>query len=92
MNTKHTIKTSTLTFAAILLTASLSSQTASSAEFKLTASSSHPPVVPWVKTIKDYVVPESTKIAKALGHTLKWTEAYAGALYNFKNTQGRGTN
>jgi TRAP-type C4-dicarboxylate transport system substrate-binding protein len=86
MNTKHTIKTSTLTFAAILLTASLSSQTASSAEFKLTASSSHPPVVPWVKTIKDYVVPESTKRAKALGHTLKWTEAYAGALYNFKNT------
>ena len=29
---------------------------------------------------------ESTKRAKALGHTLKWTEAYAGALYNFKNT------
>ena len=56
------------------------------AEFKLTASSSHPPVVPWVKTIKDFVVPESTKRAKALGHTLKWTEAYAGALYNFKNT------
>ena len=56
------------------------------AEFKLTASSSHPPVVPWVKTIKDFVVPESTKRAKVLGHTLKWTEAYAGALYNFKNT------
>ncbi len=56
------------------------------AEFRLTASSSHPPIVPWVKTIKDYVVPESVKRAKALGHTIKWTEAYAGALYNFKNT------
>ena len=55
-------------------------------EFKLTASSSHPPVVPWVKTLQDYVVPESAKRAKALGHTIKWTEAYAGALYNFKNT------
>ena len=55
-------------------------------EFKLTASSSHPPVVPWVKTIQDFVVPESAKRAKALGHTIKWTESYAGALYNFKNT------
>ena len=54
--------------------------------FNLTASSSHPPVVPWVAVIKNFVVPESVKRAKALGHTIKWTEAYAGALYNFKNT------
>lgn len=59
---------------------------AKAAEFKLTASSSHPPVVPWVMTIKDFVVPEAVKRAKKLGHTIKWTEAYAGALYNFKNT------
>ena len=56
------------------------------ADFKLTASSSHPPVVPWVKTIQDFVVPESVKRAKALGHDIEWTEAYAGALYNFENT------
>jgi TRAP-type C4-dicarboxylate transport system substrate-binding protein len=56
------------------------------ANFSMTASSSHPPVVPWVKTIQDYVVPESMKRARALGHSIKWTEAYAGALYNFKNT------
>ena len=55
-------------------------------EFKITASSSHPPVVPWVSVIKNYVVPEASKRAKALGHSIKWTEAYAGALYNFKNT------
>jgi len=60
--------------------------TVNAADFKLTASSSHPPVVPWVKTIKDFVVPESVKRAKALGHNIEWTEAYAGALYNFKNT------
>ena len=55
-------------------------------EFKITASSSHPPVVPWVAVLKNYVVPEASKRAKALGHTIKWTQAYAGALYNFKNT------
>ena len=56
------------------------------AEFKLTAGSSHPPIVPWAKALPDFIVPESTKRAKALGHTLKWTEAYSGSLYNFKNT------
>ncbi len=57
-------------------------------EFKLTAGSSHPPIIPWVGTIKNHVVPESVKRLKAAGgkHTIKWTEAYAGALYNFKNT------
>ena len=59
---------------------------AAAKEIKLTASSSHPPVVPWVATIKNHVVPEAVKRAKKLGHTIKWTEAYAGALYNFKNT------
>ena len=43
--------------------------TVNAADFKLTASSSHPPVVPWVKTIKDFVVPESVKRAKASGKT-----------------------
>jgi len=56
------------------------------AEFKLTASSSHPPKIPWIKTIKDHVVPQAAKRAKTLGHTIKWTEAYGGVLYNFKNT------
>ncbi|MFC1664859.1 C4-dicarboxylate TRAP transporter substrate-binding protein [Pseudomonadota bacterium] len=71
---------------AALVAGGLSSPAAYAKEFKLTASSSHPPVVPWVKTIKDFVVPEAAKRAKALGHTIVWTEAYAGALYNFKNT------
>ena len=64
----------------------ISPSPATAADFKLTASSSHPPVVPWVKTIQDHVVPESVKRAKALGHNIEWTEAYAGALYNFQNT------
>lgn len=62
------------------------SSVATAGTFQLTASSSHPPVIPWVKTIQDFVVPESVKRAKALGHEIKWTEAYAGALYNFQNT------
>lgn len=71
---------------AVGITASFGQNAAYADQFKLTASSSHPPVVPWVKTIQDFVVPESVKRAKKLGHDLIWTEAYAGALYNFKNT------
>ena len=57
-------------------------------EFKLTAGSSHPPIIPWVGAIKNHVVPESNRKLKAMGspHSIKWTEAYAGALYNFNNT------
>jgi TRAP-type C4-dicarboxylate transport system substrate-binding protein len=56
--------------------------------FKLTAGSSHPPVVPWVGVIKNYVVPQSVARLKAMGNkdTIQWTQAYAGALYNFQNT------
>jgi len=56
--------------------------------FKLTAGSSHPPIIPWVGTIHNFVVPESNRRLKAMGSPdrIKWTEAYAGALYNFKNT------
>ena len=56
--------------------------------WKLTAAASHPPIIPWVATIKNHVVPQSNKRLKEIGspHTIKWTEAYAGALYNFKNT------
>lgn len=60
--------------------------TGQAAEFALTASSSHPPIVPWVANLKNYVVPEAAKRAEALGHKITWTEAYAGALYNFENT------
>ena len=69
-----------------LFVVSTMSLAATAKEFRLTASSSHPPVVPWVKTIQDFVVPESVKRAEKLGHKIIWTEAYAGALYNFKNT------
>jgi TRAP-type C4-dicarboxylate transport system substrate-binding protein len=57
-------------------------------EYRMTAGSSHPPVLPWTAPIKDLVVPESNKILKQLGlpDTIKWTEAYGGALYDFNNT------
>lgn len=61
---------------------------AQAAEFKMTAGSSHPPIIPWVGAIKNHVVPESVKRLEAMGgkNSIKWTEAYAGALYNFQNT------
>ena len=59
---------------------------ANAAEFKMTAGSSHPPVVPWAKALPELIVPQSAERAAALGHSIEWTEAYAGALYNFQNT------
>lgn len=55
-------------------------------EIRLTAGSSHPPVVPWVTVLRDHIVPESAKRAAAAGYPIRWTEAYGGALYNFQNT------
>ncbi|WP_170328215.1 C4-dicarboxylate TRAP transporter substrate-binding protein [Ruegeria arenilitoris] len=52
----------------------------------LTAGASHPPVSPEVGAIKEVVVPRSVEQLQSLGHKVEWTEAYAGALYNFKNT------
>jgi len=57
-------------------------------EYKMTIGSSHPPVLPWTQPLKDLIVPVSNKVLKELGipDTIKWTEAYAGALYDFNNT------
>lgn len=57
-------------------------------EWKLTAGASHPPTVPWVRAIGDHVVPESNRMLREMGapDTIAWTEAYAGTLYNFRNT------
>lgn len=56
-------------------------------KIKLTAASSHPPVLPWVEAITNHVVPETNKRLKAMGseHEILWTEAYAGALFNAAN-------
>ena len=57
-------------------------------EYKMTIGSSHPPVLPWTIPLHTLIVPESNKRLKAAGSpdTIKWTEAYAGALYDFNNT------
>lgn len=61
---------------------------ASAAEYKMTAGSSHPPVLPWTIPLKTLIVPDSNKILKQAGipDTIVWTEAYGGALYDFQNT------
>lgn len=55
---------------------------------KLTIASSHPTTVPWVGVMHSHVVPEANRRLKAMGskHSIKWTEAYGGTLYKFKNT------
>lgn len=57
-------------------------------DYKMTIGSSHPPVLPWTIPLKSLIVAESNKRLKALGtpDTIQWTEAYAGALYDFNNT------
>ncbi|HSA88470.1 MAG TPA: C4-dicarboxylate TRAP transporter substrate-binding protein [Burkholderiales bacterium] len=61
---------------------------AAARDYKMTIGSSHPPVLPWTLPLKTLVVPESNKRLKAAGlpDTIQWTEAYAGALYDFNNT------
>jgi TRAP-type C4-dicarboxylate transport system substrate-binding protein len=70
------------------LALSLGTSAASAKIYKLTAGSSHPPIVPWVAAMKNVVVPKSMAMVKAAGKgdSIQWTQAYAGALYNFKNT------
>jgi TRAP-type C4-dicarboxylate transport system substrate-binding protein len=61
---------------------------AAARDYKMTIGSSHPPVLPWTIPLKSLIVPESNKRLKARGlsDTIQWTEAYAGALYDFNNT------
>ena len=70
---------------ALLAAASVVAQARDS---KMTIGSSHPPVLPWSIPLKSLVVAEANKRLKAMGSsdTIQWTEAYAGALYDFNNT------
>lgn len=56
-------------------------------KIKMTAASSHPPVLPWVEVITNHIVPETNKRLAAMGSDTEilWTEAYAGALFNAPN-------
>ena len=81
-------RTLVLSAAAAGVALSLGTSLASAKVYKLTAGSSHPPIIPWVAVMKNHVVPQSAKRVAAMGKgdSIKWTEAYAGSLYNFKNT------
>lgn len=48
--------------------------------YNFTVIAGHPPLTKGVSAISNHFVPEVTKRAAALGHTIKWTEAYAGAV------------
>jgi len=71
--------------AVILLAAAFGAE---AREYKMTIGSSHPPVLPWTQPLRDLVVPVSNRLLKELGlpDTIRWTEAYGGALYDFNNT------
>ncbi|VAW76316.1 hypothetical protein MNBD_GAMMA13-1685, partial [hydrothermal vent metagenome] len=76
------IKAKTLSCIAALLSA-LAASPAMAEDYDFTIAASHPPMVSWVRELKDFVVPQSIARAKELGHTITWTEAYSGVLFNF---------
>ncbi len=82
------LKKSFRTMLGVCAIASLSVDWAEAETMDMTMASSHPPVVAWVAALKNHVVPQTNPRLKAAGSTLqiKWTEAYAGALYKFQNT------
>jgi len=61
---------------------------AAAADFKMTIGSSHPPVLPWTTPLKTLIVPDSNKVLQQAGlpDRIVWTEAFAGALFDFNNT------
>jgi TRAP-type transport system periplasmic protein len=77
-----------IAFALLAASALGAVSTAAARDYKMTIGSSHPPVLPWTAPLKDLVVPISNKVLKDLGipDTIRWTEAYGGALYDFNNT------
>ncbi|MGR3320411.1 MAG: C4-dicarboxylate TRAP transporter substrate-binding protein [Pseudooceanicola sp.] len=53
---------------------------AAAEDYSWTIVAGHPPITRGVSAISDHFVPEVTKRLEALGHTVTWTEAYAGAV------------
>lgn len=76
------IKVKILNCVATLLIA-LATSPAMAEEYDFTIAASHPPLVSWVRELKDFVAPQSIARAKELGHTITWTEAYSGVLFNY---------
>ncbi|MBV0911169.1 C4-dicarboxylate TRAP transporter substrate-binding protein [Anianabacter salinae] len=48
--------------------------------FNFTVIAGHPPLTKGVSAISTHFVPEVTRRAAELGHTVNWTEAYAGSV------------
>ena len=71
--------------AGLLAAALIAVSPAEAKEFKLISATSHPVVMPWVATIKNFVVPEINKRLKAVGSSasIKWTELYGVGHFKF---------
>ncbi|MGB8435268.1 MAG: C4-dicarboxylate TRAP transporter substrate-binding protein [Burkholderiales bacterium] len=74
-----------LMMSALLATGPAAAQTET---IRLTMSSSHPTVVPWVGALKTHVIAQSNKELEAMGskYRIQWNEAFGGVLYDFNNT------
>jgi TRAP-type C4-dicarboxylate transport system substrate-binding protein len=46
----------------------------------LTIAAGHPPVIPWVRVLRDHFVPAVDKGTEAAGHKIIWNQAYGGTV------------
>src|SRR5690606_24179312 len=48
--------------------------------FRFSIGAGHPATSAWIASVQDFFVPEVTKRAEELGHTIVWNEAYGSAV------------
>jgi hypothetical protein len=49
-------------------------------DLTLTIAAGHPPVIAWVRLLRDYFVPEVNKLLEGSGHKINWNQAYGGTV------------
>lgn len=65
---------------AAVAAAALWSPAAFAREISLTIATGHPPVIVWVKLIRDHFIPQVDKNLEGTGHSIKWNQAYGGTV------------
>jgi len=49
-------------------------------EFNITVATGHPPVIPWVRVLRDQFIPDVNKQLEGSGHKIVWNQAYGSTI------------
>ena len=49
-------------------------------DFNITVATGHPPVIPWVRVLRDQFIPEVNKQLEGSGHKIVWNQAYGSTI------------